>query len=284
MRNHPIPIAQLHISTRVQIQPNLLLFYLPSPKMSLSADERPRIAIPRLGASYLNIEICEEVTWGDSTIRAANMDPTEPVNVCFWNELGTTNRPGWVRSNKVNCCVSNMFGVFLIILPSDIPPVSIFLYALTDGNTPFTEHVEFLTVCEQKVIANVQQFCDTVTGLVRGIDFGLRYEDDEYDTAKFLETDIPLAVFVKHTSVLRTSVKGLIEAFIRTVNTAILPPSTGRVLNLTGFKSPDRKAISYTDMHGAMVVVAGLIYENTVLADLVAVVTQCTYSSLLNTF
>lgn len=252
--------------------------------MSLSADERPRIAIPGLGATYLNIVYCEKKTWGDTIIAAAEMDPTEPVTIFFRNEHGSANHPDWVQPNKVNCCVSNTFGAFLIILPSDIPPVSNFLYALTDATTPFTEHVGFLNYCEREVVDKVQQFCDTVTGLVRGIDFGLRYEDAEYDTAKFLETEMPLAVFVKHTSVLRTSVKGLIEAFIRTINTTLLPHSTGRVLNLTGFKSPDRKALSSTDMDGAMVVVAGLIYESTVFHDHIAIVTQCTYSTLHNAF
>lgn len=263
----------------------LLLLYLASIKMSLSDEERPRIAIPGLGARYLNILKCETFSWGNTTIAAADMDPTEPVTVCFWNELGSSDtQPAWLTKYQVNCCVSNTFGAFLIILPSDLPPVSIFAYATTDDKTPFTEHVQFMAHCEREVIANVRQFCDTVAGLVRGIDFGLRYEDAEYGTAKFLETDMPLAIFVKHTSVLRTSVKGLIEAFIRTVNNELMPHLTGLKLNLTGFKSPDRTAISTTDMDGALAVVSGLIYENTMLRDLVAVVTQCTYSTLLYTF
>lgn len=259
-----------------------MLLRLPNPIMSLSAKERPRIAISGLGASYLNIVNCDEVTWGKTTILAANMDPTKPVDICFWNELGTGERPDWVLPNKVTCCVSPNFGAFLIILPSDVPPVSIFSHALTDADTPSTEHTEFLMLCERKLIDDVRRFCDTVTGLVRGVDFGLRYDDDEYGTAKFTETDIKLDIFVKHTSVLRTSVKGLIEHFIRKVNIDLLPRQTGHKLNLTGFECPDRKAISILDMHGAMVVVAALIYENTVLADLVTIVTQCTSSILHN--
>lgn len=244
--------------------------------MSLSADERIRIAVRGLGAS-LKIVNCEAITWDNTIFSADAMDPTQPVDICFWNEHSVDDRPAEFVADKINCCVSRESGVFLIVLPANMPNASVFQHARVDANTPLSQHQDLLTTCEDAIINRVRKFCDTVTGLMRGIDFGLRHNDAEYGAIKFQNGELSRAVFVQHTMVLRTSLKGLIWNVITGINYDLFGAQIGDNLNFLGFDSPDRKRMPHFDRETALFTVSALIHENTVVADLIAVVTQRTY-------